>query len=144
MSKKKYLGAIVRYNNKPEMGGEAFGPFISIKPKYKSDIGLHVHEYEHVKQWYMWIAIFALLGVGAFFATAYLPLALTVTGFGIVAHNALYAIIKPYQKWCEVRCYRKQIAEYPKGHPIEFAVRALMNKYSFKMTRKEATEALTK
>lgn len=139
----KYVGAIVRYNDKPEMGGEAFGPFINIKPKYKEDEGLHVHEYVHVLQWYFWLGFFTLLGGWVFYATGELSLAGVVAAFGIVTHNAAYAIIRPYQKWCEVYCYRKQIACYPKGTSIDFAVEALMRKYTFKMTEAEARKALS-
>lgn len=141
---KKYLGAFVRYNNKPEMGGEAFGPFINIKPKYKKDVGLHVHEYWHVLQWYFWIAVFAGIGAAVYAYIGDIALASVAAGFGLVFHNAAYAIFKPYRYFCEIQCYRKQIAEYPKGHSIEFAVNALVRKYGFKVSEAKVRKDLTK
>lgn len=137
-----YPFAIVKYNDKPSMAGEANYFFMHIKPNYKDDVGLHVHEYGHVKQWWAWMVVFALLAVASYCYVPSLPLALAIAFQGIFAHNVLYSIVRPYAKWCEVSCYRKQVGCYPKGTSIEFAIRALMDKYKFKMTREEAERAL--
>jgi len=137
-----YPLAIVRYNDKPAMAGEAKYCFINIRPKYKDDVGLHVHEYGHVQQWFAWLVVFFVLGICTYFIMPDVPLAVSIAALGLVAHNAIYALVKPYAKWCEVSCYRKQIDCYPKGTNIEFAIRALMDKYKFKMTREEAESAL--
>lgn len=73
-----YPLAIVRYNNKPSMAGEAKYCFMNIKPKYKDDVGLHVHEYGHVKQWWAWMVVFAMLAVASYCYVPSLPLALAV------------------------------------------------------------------
>ena len=135
-----YKFAILKYNDKPSMAGEAKYCFINIKPKYKDDVGLHVHEYQHVKQWWAWVVLFTILAAICFPLNPVLSAVLF--SLGLVAHNACYMAVKPYAKACEISCYRKQIACYPKGTSIEFAVRALMGKYKFKMTREEATKAL--
>lgn len=61
--------------------GCARGPLIFIRPKYKNDIGLRMHEWTHVKQWLM--------------------------TFGV--HSMLYLMSKRYKLWAEVQAYKEQL-----------------------------------
>jgi hypothetical protein len=57
-------------NLPPNVGGTAQGFLVKIRPKYKDDVGIHNHEYKHVKQWYKalaaWVAIISLLVIGTY------------------------------------------------------------------------------
>ena len=46
---------------KDDSAGEAIGPFIFIRPSYRDDLGLLVHEQTHVKQCWRHFPIFGLL-----------------------------------------------------------------------------------
>lgn len=48
------LPAFVTYTDDlpDNVGGRANGLRVRIRPRFKDDLGLHEHEYEHVRQWY--------------------------------------------------------------------------------------------
>ena len=56
-------------NLPPDVGGCANGPIVRIRPKYRNDTGIHAHEAEHVRQW--WVGV--LLGARAALAISSIP-----------------------------------------------------------------------
>lgn len=42
-------------------GGQARGPLILIRPKYRGDEGIYRHELEHVKQWFFSVGMMSFL-----------------------------------------------------------------------------------
>ncbi len=100
------------------VGGCANGPLIRIRPKYREDVGIHEHELEHVRQW--WIT----LGV----------------------HSLLYLLVRRYRLWAEVQAYRAQM-EHRDRHggylTIEAAAARLANpRYRLGLTVDQAAAAL--
>ncbi len=63
------------------VGGEARGPVIRIRTKYRQDEGIHAHELEHVRQWWVTLGI----------------------------HSLLYLVVRRYRLWAEVQAYREQM-----------------------------------
>lgn len=89
-------------------------PHIAIRPKYENDVGLHAHELDHAEL--MWL-------------------------FGVVGFWVLYKV-RRFRQYSEVRAYRRQIACYPAGTSIEFAVQALVKKYNLGLNEDEARKLL--
>ena len=111
-----YPNITVYTDNLPEhVGGRANAFVVRIRQKYRDDVGIHAHEYEHVRQWY----VGALLGALAALALVHLP-ALAVWAqlwpFAVLAgcslHSAAYLLIPAYKLWSEVEAYRLQAAYY--------------------------------
>lgn len=76
---------IVTYTNNFEpqsVAGRANGPFVRIRPQYKADEGLHAHEYEHVRQWYLTLFL----------------------------HPLLYRFSRKYRLWSEAHAFARQVA----------------------------------
>tara|TARA_R110002126_G_scaffold170799_3_gene319651 strand:+ start:921 stop:1304 length:384 start_codon:yes stop_codon:yes gene_type:complete len=105
---------------------------IRTNPLYKNNVGLYMHEYEHVKQFY-----FAWLMGSAVVCFIYMP-ALPVA-FG--THSLLYLTVKKYRKWCEVKAYRKQIKV--NGYGTDFYAKALANDYNLGISFIEAKKLLS-
>ena len=83
-------------NLPPNVGGRAEFCFILILPKYRDDAGIHRHEYEHVKQfWLMW-ALFTLAVVAAVQLTGATENNYVLALFGAALHAAFHVWIKPY------------------------------------------------
>ena len=90
-------------------GGQARGPLVLIRPRYRNDSGLHAHEEEHVRQWYIAWAICTV---------AVLPIAalldiddhwfIALSSIGMSAHGLLYYFVRRYRTWCEARAYAIQ------------------------------------
>ena len=85
-------------------------PVILIRPKYKNDFGLYMHELEHVKQ--------AFKGL-------------------LIGHVLLYALSKKYRLKCEVEAYREQSLHYSNDRIPLFA-NFIANGYNLKVSREEA------
>lgn len=101
---------LTRYTDAlPEgVGGEARGPLVRIRPKYRDDQGIHAHEYEHVRQW--WTAGLAGATLIVLFALAiHLPQAASLAALGFLAHPLGYALWPRHRLWCEVQAYREQM-----------------------------------
>jgi len=60
--------------------GVANGPVIRILKSHKYDDGLHDHEYEHVRQWYLTLGL----------------------------HGVFYLVSRKYRMWSEAKAYAKQ------------------------------------
>jgi hypothetical protein len=132
--------AYIHYtDNLPEnVGGTAQGPYIRIRPKYKDDKGIHAHEMEHVRQWWV-LTIFS-----AFFLLAgaeYLqqPLWIAIASVGV--HGLLYTLIPKYRLWCEVQAYKAQQAHYEDDRTPKFA-KWIATVYRLDVTPEEAEKLL--
>lgn len=102
----------------PGVAGRAIGPLILIRPEYLEDQGIHLHELEHVRQWYLTAGL----------------------------HPLLYALFRRYRLWAEVRAYRKQM-KYPKTDGTfmslySAAIRLARLQYRLHITVAEAIKAL--
>jgi hypothetical protein len=109
-------------------------PFIKMNSKYKNDIGLHQHEYEHVKQYLMLgvpVGVVTLLLSNWFFAL------LT----GVMAHDLLYTFSTEYRQWSEVKAFKKQL-KY--GGSIDIAAEKLSSDYGLMISKEEAIRLLSK
>jgi hypothetical protein len=119
------------------VGGTAQGPIIRIRPKYKDDKGLHQHELEHVKQW--WIATIVsavLLAAGLHYLQE--PLWGAVGSIGV--HGALYKLIPAYRLWCEVQAHKVQLQYSP--HALKHFALRIATKYGLKITAEDAEQRL--
>jgi hypothetical protein len=61
----------------------------------------------------------------------------------LIVHALLYLLVPRYRLWAEVRAYRRQIACYPAGTPVDFAARALATKYRLKISEEGARSLLS-
>ncbi len=102
----------------PRAGGDTRAFVVFIRPKYRDDVGMRMHELEHVRQW--WCA--TALGLVAGAAAAALSTLLLWWGWlgcgallGGIAHELLYYTVRRYRMWAEVRAYREQM-RYPDRH----------------------------
>lgn len=112
--------AIVIYTDRVPRGsaGVANAFVVRIRPDYRDDRGLLVHELEHVRQW--WV----------------MP----------VISDLLYLFSRRYRLWAEVRAYRKQVDVYPpehREHYVNAAARLLVRKYRLKICLKKAKRLLS-
>lgn len=74
--------AVIYTNRLPSgVAGRANGPLIRIRKNYRADMGLHAHEYEHVRQWYVTLGL----------------------------HSVLYLTSRRYRQWSEARAYAEQV-----------------------------------
>lgn len=134
---------------KDGFGGYAKGPFIRMRPKYRYDLGLLEHEKVHVRQWYSKLAI-GLVVAGLVLAAGLvqgLP-DLVMIAAGIAAgspgyHGLLYVTLRKYRLACEVSAYRTQLRQYGLNADMEFAVRALVDKYKLGLTDDQARRLLS-
>ena len=125
------------YTNKfvlPWAAGTTYGPLILIKPEYKDDKGILVHEQEHVKQWAMWLMPGSVISKALAIVEEplwWIPLILSSA-----LHGLLYKLCKPYRLSCELAAYAMQIRAgtiTPEG-----AAYYLSNRYDFTMIYNEA------
>lgn len=112
--------AIIRYSDRlPEgVGGMAQGPLVTIHPKYEADEGIHAHELEHVRQWWVTLTLHALL----------------------------YLFVRRYRLWAEARAYREQMRHVDRrGHrmTLDEAAACLANsRYRLDLSHEQAIAAL--
>ena len=123
------------------MGGYAKWFYIAIRPKYRDDKGIHEHELQHVKQWWITsIIACALLAFWVWYAQVpdhnYIFCAL-----GLVVFQFLYTTFDSFKLKMEVLAYKKQLPHYPDDRTALFA-RFISTKYGLKITAEEAAELL--
>jgi hypothetical protein len=95
--------------------GVANGPIIRIRKDKRDDEGLWLHEYEHVRQWY-------------------------VTLF---THGIWYLTVRRYRAWAEARAYAAQVR--PDRSDLDVMARRMAGPlYNLKMTVDECREAITR
>lgn len=120
-------------DNLPQnVGGCANGPVVRIRTKYRADAGIHAHEYEHVKQWWM----LSLIGVMLIGVTAHktgAPIALALFGFSL--HSIAYGLLRSYRLWSEAKAYAVQVRH---GCPITVAAERLALGYELDITPEQA------
>lgn len=101
-------------NLPPYVGGCANAFVVRIHPKYRNDSGIHAHEYEHVRQWYVGV----LIGILAALTISSIPSAWSVLWphaliAGCSLHPVAYLLLPRYKLWAEARAYRIQARCYP-------------------------------
>lgn len=105
-----------------DVGGCANGPVVRIRTRYRDDTGIHAHEAEHVRQWYVGVLIGALavLAISSMPSewSGYWPLALSA---GCALHPLAYMLLPRYRLWAEARAYRIQASCYPDDRTRLFA-----------------------
>lgn len=135
--------AIYTDNMPAKFGGCAGAFVVRIRPKYRDDAGLHAHEDEHVRQWYMGVLIGVLVALAILLIpaiwSAWWPLALIA---GCFLHPLAY-LLPYYRLWAEARAYRIQLKHYPDDRSRLFAG-FLASKYRLEITPGEALSAITK
>ena len=116
---------VVYTDNLPEnVGGRTNAFVVRIKNKYRDDAGIHAHEYEHVRQWYVGvllglIAALALITMPGLAAWAQLwPVAIAIA---ISLPSVAYAVIPAYKLWAEVKAYQVQAGYYADDRKPLFA-----------------------
>ena len=119
------MSNIVYTDDLPEwIGGQCEYPMfpwqecvIKIKPKYKKDLGLLMHEVEHEEQWReRWF------------------------------HSLRYKYDRSYRYQCELDAYTMQILEYDyvNMYQADWIVTALYEKYDLKMSEETITKDVRK
>ena len=113
--------------------GSAYTCFVRINPKYKNDKGLHAHEFEHVRQWYQSLVFLIPLQIALclydFNFIVFSPLFL-------MTHNILYKF-KKYRLYCEIRAFKKQLAE-TENPDYKYFSEMLSGNYGLGITPEEA------
>jgi hypothetical protein len=132
--------AIIRYtDDMPQwMGGYAKWFYIAIRPKYREDKGIHAHELEHVKQWWITtiLAALAIAGVCYYQQAPYWYCLLS-----LVAFDLLYSTFQRFKLQCEVWAYREQLKHYPDDRTALFA-KFISTKYGLEGVSQEYAERL--
>lgn len=135
------IAILIYTDNLPDnVGGAANAFVVRIRPKYKDDAGIHRHEYEHVKQW--WIASFvvcAALAVGSF-AFKY---QIAFATLGLAAHSMAYLFIDKYRLYAEAKAFAEQVK--PDHSDIEvMSARLAGEHYGLHITLAQATAEILK
>lgn len=129
-------------NLPPDVGGCANGPVVRIKTKYRDDAGIHAHEAEHVRQWWMGVVIggLAALAMSSMSSewSGYWPLALSA---GCALHPLAYGLLPRYRLLAEARAYRIQASCYPDDRARLFAG-FLASRYGLTVSVDEAEAAI--
>ena len=134
------LPHIVKYTDKV-LQGESGLFVIYLNPAKRGDIGLFVHEYEHVKQWYLCLAIGLMLALGVYLLLSNLTASLFICAVSISLKGILYTYVKPFRQWAEVKAFRAQI-KVTDGEHQEFFSNALVNNYKLSISYGKALQLL--
>jgi hypothetical protein len=123
------------------VAGAANGPLVRIRPAYRSDAGLHAHEYRHVQQWYhaaaMTAAMLACLAMASGLPWWQL---LPLLPASLASHPLAYLLWPRYRLWAELEAYRVQMRY---GLDADTAAARLMSPcYGFGLKDKEARRLL--
>lgn len=143
----RYPSLTIYTDNLPsDVGGCANAFVVRIRNKYRDDAGIHAHEAEHVRQWWMGVLIGGLAALmptillAPAIWSAWWPLALSA-GCGL--HPLAYLLLPRYRLWAEARAYRIQASCYPDDRSRLFAG-FLASKYGLEITPGEALIEITK
>jgi hypothetical protein len=122
-----------------QFGGITLGPVIIIRPQYRGDHGLHVHEREHVRQWWSlavpcWLLALPFAAIGDFHTAFGLVL------LGLAAHGGLYLLSRDYRLWAEVEAHRAHVASGALG--LAEAARRISNDYRLHIHQEDALAML--
>jgi hypothetical protein len=137
------IPAYIRYTDDMPtwMGGYAKWFYIAIRPKYKDDAGIHAHELEHVKQWWITTIIATALIAAIVWYTKSPQHYYIYSSLGLVMFQLLYMVIPQFKLRMEVLAYKKQLPHYPDDRTKLFAG-FIAKKYGLKITAEEAAELL--
>jgi hypothetical protein len=95
----------------PNVNGRTNAFVVRIRSACKDDVGVHNHEYTHVKQWYkvlaVWLSFSALLVAGTYDSIGYSLAPVAVAGIGI--HSLLYLFVRSYRLEAEAQAYAAQV-----------------------------------
>jgi hypothetical protein len=95
----------------PNINGRTNAFVVRIRSACKDDIGVHNHEYQHVKQWYkvlaVWLSLSALLVVGTYESLGYALVPVAIGGIGL--HGLLYMLVRSYRLKAESQAYAAQV-----------------------------------
>ncbi len=134
------IGALTFYTDDMPIGfgGYTRAFLVYIKPKYKDDVGLHEHEYMHVKQW--WVTTF-LSCLAIYLASLHFGFDAGFSLVGIGFYSILYDAIPWFKLRMEVQAYRKQMQCYPDDRSTFFAY-VIANKYDLKVSADKVIKML--
>lgn len=126
-------------NLPPNVGGTAQAFVVKIRHKYKDDVGIHNHEYTHVKQWYKamaaWVAIIALLTIATYDDLGFALAPLSIAGIGL--HGLLYLFVRSYRLEMEAQAYAAQVK--PDRSDLDLmAYRMALPSYRLGITQEQA------
>lgn len=119
------------------VGGRAIGPLVLIRPKYREDAGIHAHEAEHVRQWWM-MTLPAGLIIGLVVLSSDIVPLIGLMPLVLVVYNVLYALNLAYREWCEATAYREQM-RYPDRHGGYLSIDAAAERLALPMYRLDLT-----
>lgn len=122
------------------VGGAANAFVVRIRPKYKDDKGIHRHEYEHVKQWYV-VSTFAIaaIAIGSYLVGYSIGLAT----LGLAVHSMAYLFIDKYRLLSEAMAFAKQVK--PDYSDIDtMSARLAGEHYNLGITQGQAEAAIAK
>lgn len=118
------------------------GPYIRINPKYIEDVGLLLHEKEHVRQWYS--VTFVLFIPYLICAFAFVSWPWHVVAF--IYCSSVFNLATTYSKWArlkaEVLAFRVQLKHDPR-HLFHLAT-VLASSYDLGITTATAVRLLKK
>jgi hypothetical protein len=140
------IPAYIRYtDDMPQwMGGYAKWFYIAIRPKYKDDAGIHAHEREHVKQWWITSIIACALIAAAVWYTKSPQHYYILCGLGLVVFQLLYTTFQRVKLQLEVWAYKEQLSKNPPDWPdyTEMYAGFISKKYGLEGVSPEYAEKL--
>ena len=123
------------------VGGTTKTFVIAIRPQYKDDERMHMHELEHVRQFWSLFAIIGLIGAAIVYTQHLLPLFyLHAALIGFSAHTGLYNLVARYRFWAEAKAYAIQTK--PDRSDIDVMAYRLFSSYDLGITLPEAKAAI--
>jgi hypothetical protein len=123
------------------MGGYAKWFYVAIRPKYRDDKGIHAHELQHVKQWWITTLLATALIAAAVWYTKAPTYQYILCGLGLVAFDLLHSTFQRFKLQLEVWAYKKQIPHYPDDRTAMFA-KMIATKYGLEGITPEYAEKL--
>lgn len=113
---------------------------IIINTKYKNNVSVFEHEYEHLKQWYVMVIVGLIISstIGSWFYQVEGAMYGALLGLSpsFWLRRWVYSYYEPYRKWAEVQAFKKQILHSPSPHGDHF-VNALVDNYRLNTTKEE-------
>ncbi len=92
------------------VGARAIMFLVLIRPKYKDDKGIHAHEYTHVKQWYRWGGLWALLvTIALFIFPDSVQVIVPFYALSICLFPLMYVVIPSFRLEAEAEAYAAQV-----------------------------------
>ncbi len=137
------------YTNKFEpkdFAGKTFGPLILIRPSHKDDVGLHMHELYHVKQWMVMLLLFTTFPIVSLFygmSHGMIVISILMLTLGVICHPLMYRFIEDYRLICELESYKIQAHSYDDGvDRIPLFAQYIAKYYGIEITEVQAENML--